>query len=355
MKTQTDITIIGNGPVARIAAAYLSKMFNVTVVTNSVERHEQRIMALSSVSVALLEQLNIWSAVSAKQAIDNIQFTYGGHTTVLAHTELFVPHFGYTVNYSDLCQAAFYESNITLVTQSTNNIDKFLNAGIVIVADGGGIDLSKYVEYKIHRYQQLLLTTHIMCDRVHTTAYEYFGDNYAYVLLPYVNNIYMCILIVDSVGYSAVGLKHKNQVELQEYVLSYMGSSMREVGNMTIMQDIMVSDMVSKVAKNTIYDHLILLGNAAQSMHPVLAQGLNLAIRQVAALPDTIKNILNKRLDKSHDIDRKMTDKLVNLVAHNITQNTSFARVYKDIAMRLFSNCSYIRHNICNRLLFGAQ
>lgn len=73
----------------------------------------------------------------------------------------------------------------------------------------------------------------------------------------------------------------------------------------------------------------ILLGNAAHSMSPVSARGLNLAVRDVAMLSDVIENALNKKIDIG-------SDEVLNIYQNSIQTDQTQTMSYTDDLMNWF-------------------
>ena len=106
--------------------------------------------------------------------------------------------------------------------------------------------------------------------------------------------------------------------------------------------------------------HAVLIGNAAQTVHPVAAQGFNLGLRDVHTLVQMLKNIdfkpkhfaamLNeyeqKRApDRDHVI--KLTDGLTRLFAPQIWP----AKMLRSIGVRMISSLPSVQRGVLRRNL----
>ena len=98
--------------------------------------------------------------------------------------------------------------------------------------------------------------------------------------------------------------------------------------------------------------HLVILGNAAHSIHPIAGQGFNLSMRDAKCLADILiasNNVPGNFSDllkysESRKIDQKITIGFSNQVNHIFSSESSYLKIGRRLALLGFNFLPSIRH-----------
>ncbi len=304
--TRYDIAIIGGGPIgAALALALPSKGLRICVLANNEPQNKAlRPIALSHGSQLLLERLGLWHALSPQTTkILNIHISekHALAAVTIKAQELQLPALGYVLDYSLLSQClsqsaqkahpdfrlgckvlslAPHEGGATVHYLEENQAQS-LNCRLVIVADGGALindNPTQHVDY-----QQCALTARIGCDHPQPQkAFERFCQEGPVALLPFGEDL----ALVGTVSQERAEMLMRAEPPIfLQWVQSCFGS---RLGKFTHLADRATFPLTLHYQKPD-YAHLsktpiIRIGNAAQRLHPVAGQGLNLGLRDAWAL-----------------------------------------------------------------------
>ncbi len=385
MTINCDIAIIGGGPVgASLALALRDSGLKVCVLEArpaNAASNDARALALSYGSRLLLERIGIWKTlqdVSAIRAIHISQRQSFGRALLHA-TELNVPELGYVLPYPTLQDAlgsallhshvtAIYSANVcrlegeagcATIEYLQDGAEHTLRAQLAVVADGGKLLAQQYPP-EVRDYGQSALITHITCSAPQTgTAYERFTAQGPVALLPFQN------------GYELVWTApHQFAQEMLTWDdAKFQGELQRHFGDR-------VGDFLS-VDKRTCFPlglkrapqltpmpHTVLLGNAAQTMHPVAGQGFNMGLRDawelaqeiLDASPETLGTDAmlaayrtQRRTDREAGI--RFTDGLVRLFSNDLP----LVSAARGAALSALDCLPFAKSFVAKRMMFGAN
>jgi 2-octaprenyl-6-methoxyphenol hydroxylase len=163
-----------------------------------------------------------------------------------------------------------------------------VTAALAVGADGTGSPLRAAlgIEARIHDYEQTALLAEVTTVGEAHTAHERFTGDGPLALLPRGGDRRTLIWTLkrDRVD-KVAGLERD---ELARAVQNRLGASLAPVRVET--------DPVTYPLRRTVADALtapraVLVGNAARTLHPVAAQGFNLALRDVCALAECLTGV----------------------------------------------------------------
>ena len=294
-----DIAIIGGGPVGLALALALRdsdlKIVLLEARTTIENQADPRALALSYGSRLLLDKLGVWKNISQVSAIQKIrisQKTAGGQAFLNAE-EMRTPALGYVLPYIALqsaLSAALAASTLTILQGATvNNLtttaseaslsfqyqgeEKTLSARLAIVADGGKL-LEATQPPTVSEYDQSALICHITCAHPQAaTAFEFFTPQGPLALLPYRD------------GYEIVWTgSHQQVADMLTWDDATFLSELRrhfgdDVGEFLTVGARSSYPLRLKQAPKITLPHTALIGNAAQTLHPVAGQGFNMGVR----------------------------------------------------------------------------
>jgi 2-octaprenyl-6-methoxyphenol hydroxylase len=304
---QHDISIIGAGPVGALAALALHAKQSTHAVTlldaaapNAIAY--ERTLALSYGSRLLLERVGVWQAISpAPQPIETIDVTQrggAGHAVIRA-SECDVPALGYTLTYASLKAAmdgalegagiqVRYNTTVervaidpTCATLYLGHAEK-IDCAMVVVADGGNIALPGMKTFSRDHGQSAVVAQIQVSAPQPTIAYERFTTQGPIALLP-----------LDASGRYGLVWTHPRETAPQvcewtqeKFATEAHAAFGNTLGYFTLLTPPRHYPLGLKYTEPRARPRLLAIGNAAQSMHPIAGQGLNLGLRDAWAFAE---------------------------------------------------------------------
>ncbi|MFA6970736.1 MAG: FAD-dependent monooxygenase [Gallionella sp.] len=388
-----DVVIIGGGPVgSALALALQGSQLRVCVLearpakTASVDA---RALALSYGSRLLLERLGVWDKMQDVSAIRTIHISqkqsFG--RAVLRSEELNVPELGYVLPYPALQDAltgalsnspvvSIYGASVTHLACAADHavisyrqacpesveadgMEHTLHARLAVVADGGKL-LAEQHPPIVHDYGQSALITHVTCTAPKAnTAFERFTPQGPVALLPYKD------------GYEIVWTAPHQRVQqmltwddamfLSE-LHQHFGDRVGEF--LTVGRRSCFPLGLKRAPEQSPMPHTVLLGNAAQTMHPVAGQGFNMGLRDawelaqeiLDAAPETLgtDEMLagyrsRRRLDREAGIH--FTDGLVRLFSNDLP----LVSAVRAASLTALDCLPFAKKFVAKRMMFGAN
>ncbi|AFJ02386.1 2-octaprenyl-6-methoxyphenol hydroxylase [Methylophaga frappieri] len=310
-----DLLIVGAGLVgSSLALALKDSQLRVGLIeaspieTNAQPNYDDRGIALSYSSVLIFQQLGLWSDLSAfATAIEQIHISDRGHfgVTRLRAVDANVPALGQVLTAKQLGQQlntalssqprikSFSPHTVKAVMPQTDYVavtledGQVLHSRLLVAADGQNSTISSllHLTSQQQHYHQTAITTNVTPQRAHQNrAFERFTDTGPLALLPLSENRCSLIWTVKT-GEEQALLNLPDQVflsRLQErfgFRLGYFQrTGQRHHYPLTLKQ-----------TSQTEPPRVILIGNAAQSLHPIAGQGFNLGLRDAAVLAEVVK------------------------------------------------------------------
>jgi 2-octaprenyl-6-methoxyphenol hydroxylase len=383
MPETADIVIVGGGPVGSALALALrdSGLRIMLLEARATGGGDARPLALSYGSRLILERLGVWTALAATATpIRNIHVSQrGGFGRVgLAAAEAGFPELGYVVDYGRVAQALAQAAAVTTaqcltgarviathggdparVEYEYGGEQRELAASLVVMADGGAASESTTEAID---YQQCAVTARVVSERPHNnTAYERFTTHGPLALLPDSKN--------EDEGWALVWTttpEHARQLcaltpeifltELRAAVGGRAGDFIQVSGR--------AAYPLQRRRAQAAADHIVLIGNAAQTLHPVAGQGFNLGLRDVWELGEQINSpsaaVLGSRawLDayqKRRRVDRSaglgFTHALVELFSNDLLP----LRLARGTGLALLGCMPPLKNFLIRRMTFGAR
>jgi 2-octaprenyl-6-methoxyphenol hydroxylase len=390
-----DLVVIGAGPVGATLSLALaeSELDVVTLDTRGAPAavRGDRSLALSHGARLIFERLNVWSAIAASPgavtpivAVDVSQ--RGGFGRVrLDAAEYGVPALGYIVGYRAL-QGALdaelarrgaglrYDCAATRIsaTPAYARIDAQqggeaveLTARLVAVADGGG-ELLPPGTRRGHDYGQVAVVAKLTPREPHRgVAFERFTPEGPVALLPEGDRYGLVWTTTPTRGEELLALPDAEFLaELGERIGSGASLGGAISGGFSSIAERRSFPLRLEFASRIVRDRCALLGNAAQALHPVAGQGLNLGLRdahelaqELLATPrDAIGSVdaldayaRRRRLDRLSGI--AFTHGLLGLFAAPIP----FVSWPRGLALTLLDCVPAVKRAFTRAMLFGVQ
>ncbi len=317
-----DVLISGGGMVgASLACALAQNNFSVALVeavdysSDKSSSFDARALALTFSSGAIFRGLNVWQGLGPKDktTITEIEVSSERRGRVQLHcNDVGREALGWNVEAMALgaqLQAQFEKlSKIQLFSSMTimnvdvgsdcvtaqltaieNGCPRNLSAKVLVIADGSQSTLREQLGFKPRwvPYRERALVCRIETDRFNENrAFEHFTSSGPLALLP-----------LGDFGYSIVWTQGPNQLsqrleisdddflaELQACFGNQAGY-FRELSSKRLVYPLAISQL-----KRFVRPRVVIVGNAAHTVHPVAGQGFNLALRDILALADVFKS-----------------------------------------------------------------
>lgn len=299
-----DVALIGAGPVgATLAALAAAPGLSIGVFeARSAPSGDRRTLALSHASRRLLEDAGGWpeSGVTPIASI-HISQKGGPGRTVIDAAEQRLPALGYTVSYAALEAALDERLRATGVEvaygQSCESIElardaatvkfasgRVVRAKLLVLADGGA-NASKIpgIAYATRDYEQMAVTAAVRTDREHASrAYERFTPEGPAALLPVDDRHALVWTATPEASRRLLALDDATFLaELQ----AHFGD---RAGRFVCVSSRAAFPLRLRAVNTPVALRTAIVGNAAQALHPIAGQGLNLGLRDAAELAAAI-------------------------------------------------------------------
>jgi 2-octaprenyl-6-methoxyphenol hydroxylase len=301
-----DVLIVGGGPVGlALALALRGCGMTVGVVearTPQAVQEDPRPIALSHGSRLILERLGIWDGLQPATPIRRIHVSQRGAfgRVELDAAEAQLPALGYVLDYGRLAGALAgaldrdrrcrrIHAAVSRFEPNAGAVSVHFNAGppaqatarLLAVADGGILPIGRM---RTRDYGQAALTARVTCSAPQSgVAYERFTPSGPLALLPCED------------GYALVWTTTPDRArELCELPAAAFLARLQSDfgGRLGAFQRVAARAwfaLALKVAGHFALPRTIALGNAAQTLHPVAGQGLNLGLRDAWELGAAIQ------------------------------------------------------------------
>jgi 2-octaprenyl-6-methoxyphenol hydroxylase len=343
-----DIALIGGGPVglsAALAAKRLGLEPLVFEAKTGAAGRDPRVFALSYGARLILERLGVWSAALEASPIRVVHVSQRGRfgQTSLRAEELGIDALGYVVPYAgllDALHARTLEAGVRVVSGAQvtafdarpeavavhyelDSVAASVEARIVAQADGGGALSAKY-RSTVRDYGQVAVIAELVCERARSDhAYERFTGRGPIALLP-VPGAHAAIWTVPAgEAESLVSLDERRFAE------AFCSAYGERIGAAQLRGARASFKLKLHYAHRPTNDRHVLIGNAAQTLHPVAGQGFNMGLRDAFELADALAGA-----------SARGADLLEGLRAYRSSRRIDRAggTLFTDLLVRLFSN-----------------
>ncbi len=376
MHKKFDITIVGAGPVGISLAALLlqlgvssERILLIDAKTESASLQDPRSIALAAGSKQILDALQSWPtyATSITQIHVSRRGSFG--RTLIKSQDYELPALGYVCRYGDVIASLIttlrqqgieivrpvsikdsqeLESHIAL----TLDDDSVVHTACLIQAEGGVFGSQS--TQPLHRdYEQTAIVTHVHCSApIVGRAYERFTSEGPFALLP------------QDQGYALVWcaraetVTHLLNLPDAEFLLACQKTFGDRLG------------LFTKTAARTSYvlglnahpastARSVAIGNAAQTLHPVAGQGLNLGLRDAAVLarllaracsPASLAEFIQARRN-----DRKLTIHLTDVMARIFASSPdhSWTQTLLGLGLGSIDAIKPVKKHLAEQMMFG--
>lgn len=297
---RVDVAIVGAGPVGAALAALLAPTGRKVAVIEARQGRsgDARTLALSQASRDLLERCGAWPAASATPITQiHVSQRGGPGRTLLEAADAGLPALGYTVPYAEVeralderlaamgvavaygspCEALALSQEAARLQLAGGEV---VESSLLVLADGGAnARRIPGIAYSEKDYGQVAVTGPVRTDRPHGgRAYERFTSGGPLALLPVGERYALVWAATPAEGERLRALGEREFLaELQER----FGD---RAGRFVSAGPLASFPLRLRTINSTIALRTAIVGNAAQAMHPIAGQGLNVGLRDARTL-----------------------------------------------------------------------
>lgn len=352
--------IIGGGLVGASLAVALSATSLRTAVVEAIPlgvaeqpSYDDRTLALAWGSRRVFEAMKLWQAMEAGAcAIEHIHISDRGRFgfTRLKSADAGLPALGYVVEtramgkalfdrlYSEKSLSVFCPAEVTGIEQQadhtvctlrTDSGEQTLNARLVVVAEGGRSSLREQLGFHTERkeYGQTAIVTNVTPGKFHEhTAYERFTSTGPLALLPMGQE--RCAVVWSTTPDQVEQIMGWDDEVFLARLQERFGYRLGEFRKVGVRQAYPLA--LSQPDAPT-RDRVVLIGNAAHTVHPVAGQGFNLGLRDVA----TLAQVLVEADEAGDDIG---SDEVLQRYVSWRARDTERVSRFTDSLIHIFSN-----------------
>jgi len=328
MEPRFDIAVVGSGLVgSSLACALSSSSYRIALIDSQplteinlkADQLDGRSIALALSSKKMFSALGLWDnlqehATAIKKIHISDQGRFGAARLDSARYD--VESFGYLVPADHLIHSLnkqvdnldnvtrLQPYNVSEIENHSDHVilkqdgDNTIQATLLIAADGANSFIRKALEIEVEEklYQQSAIVGSVECEQAHNnTAYERFTVDGPLALLPREGN--RCGFIwMNPTEPAEINLALGDQA-FTDKLQSAFGF---RLGHFQSVSKRFAYPLALLISVQRVQQRVVLIGNAAQTLHPIAGQGLNLALRDIAELVE----LLNE--NELQNIDEKL-------------------------------------------------
>jgi 2-octaprenyl-6-methoxyphenol hydroxylase len=305
-----DLIIIGGGPIGMsLSIALRNSGLSILLLEarKAPEKNEDpRPLAFSHGSRLILQRLGVWESLPEVTPITSIHISNRGGfgRTILTASEVDVPALGYVILHHDIFRVMheklqdcgidyLTEAQVTQLKSNTtegqiefqhNGKLKQATANLLVLADGGRLtEQVEGVTQHVQDYEQWAVVSRIETSASQCgTAYERFTSDGPVAFLPFGKYFSLVWTVSPSTAQEILNL---DDVTFLARLHSHFGD---RIGKLTCAGKRSGFPLALKYATPVSARRVVLIGNAAQTLHPVAGQGFNLGLRDAWELSGEI-------------------------------------------------------------------
>ncbi len=366
---EVDVAIAGGGPVGcALALALSGSSVSVARIANEVGAADRPI-ALSHGSRLILERLGAWYSIRTSP-IETIHVSQRGFgRTVMRCAEHGLPALGYVTAYSELVAQLAAQTHAVAETLkdwetapeevalrlSRGEEEVRMRARLLVLADGGPIRRAEHVT----DYDQRAIVAEVEAERPRRgVAWERFTAEGPLALLPYGDRYALVWSVRPPAAENLLGLSDPEFLaRLREAFGGRMGD-FRSTGPRSAFPLSLRRSAIDPAPRT------LAVGNAAQTLHPVAGQGLNLGLRDAWELAQMLLDVANEEIGAPRFLERYVrrrrfdryagigfTDFLVRIFSNSLP----FLAAARGAGLAALDALPPARRFLARRMIFGTR
>lgn len=382
--TSCDIFIQGGGPVGLACAAWSLQKFPEAKITlldrnpaadADLAAADSRGIALSHGSKLLLDTINAWPKECAD--IHRIHVSQEGRfgRALMTREELKQDALGHIVRYRDI-HLTLRKALRALQDKSPHFMWRHIDANTdaskvearcIVHAEGGLFKRQDWAESG-RDYQQSALVGLVEVENATPhQAWERFTSEGPLAVLPshygpHILNLIWC-------G-SPASSQHRLQLNDVDFLTSLQDAFGSRIGMFLKIQDRRLYELGLNYRKEIIQANEVWIGNAAQTLHPVAGQGLNLGLRDAYLLAEKLSTLFSRSSEdltnmaiqkmlgeyaQSRKVDRTTTIGLTDLMARVFTSNLPPLVLGRGLALSALQWLPPVKTALARQMMFGCR
>lgn len=369
------IAIIGAGPVGLACAgwllqknpnAHLDLYDRLPEDDKSIQSGDSRGIAISQGSHLLLKTLDAWPEQSP--AIHQIHISHRGHfgRSIVRREELGQDALGHIVRYADIHLAlrkalknkkSSYPKFNWHFNTSIDQLNKSLLGDALIHAEGGLFKQQEWQEtYRDYQQSAIVGWAKMSQDNPYQ-AWERFTDEGPLALLPSHKGTDYCNFVWCGHPESS---KRRLTLDQEEFIKELQDAFGTRAGKFLEVHDMRNYDLGLNARKEITKGNQVWIGNAAQTMHPVAGQGLNLGLRDAHTLAQELAHAQNIpsalfEYQIKRKTDRNITIGTTDFLARIFTSKMKLMVWSRGIALSSLQLLPPIKQAITRQMMFGQR
>lgn len=385
---QYDVVIAGGamaGATLALAIEHLSQgALRVAVVEPFKAQSDQhpgfdsRSIALSYGTVNLLRHLELWSAIEPfSTPIEHIHVSDRSHAgmTDITKQDVGVEALGYVVELADVGRVyqellthstaidLYCPNSAKHITRTQENVTielasgELLNTKLLVAADGAVSQCCQQIglELSEHDFDQVAVIANIVTQEPHQgRAFERFTENGPVALLPMSDNRMSLVWCLrPDEAQIVMELSESEFLERLQQDFGWRLGAMQKVGLRASYP------LLLRHRKQNISHRFAIVGNAAQTLHPIAGQGFNLGIRDVVTLAEELvkqgedvgryQGLI--RFSQRREADRNETIWLTSSLVHVFSNDLLAMRIGRNTALAAMDNLSIFKQPLLRHTL----
>ncbi|MCK6264746.1 2-octaprenyl-6-methoxyphenyl hydroxylase [Vibrio sp. ZSDE26] len=385
-----DVIIAGGAMAGATLALALTRLsttpLSIAVVESYLAEHQShpgfdsRSIALSAGTVEILKKFKLWDAIaSLATSIHHIHVSDRSHlgmTDIYDH-ELGVDALGYVVELADIGKLYQTEmiadahidllcpDSVVNVVRKPDEVTVELTSGrsiqskLLVAADGASSICCQQLglELEEHDFEQSAVIANIVSSEPHNgRAFERFTENGPVALLPMSDNrLSLVWCLPPEKAEQVMTLSDDAFLKQLQSDFGWRLGELLKVGSRASYP------LILRYRQKNVSHRFAIVGNAAQTLHPIAGQGFNLGIRDVASLAEEIVNassaqdvgcynVLNRYM-RRRESDRNSTISLTSQLVHTFSNDLLTMRVGRNLALVAMDNFPVLKTPLLRRTL----
>ena len=381
--TDFDIAICGAGPVGQALALLLhregiaaNKIVLIDAKTAAQSEQDARSIAISFGSQQILQRAGSWPIKAT--AIQEIHVSRRQHfgRSLMRATDYDVPALGYVARYGDIirpmqtaaaaakiqmfrpfqvAQIEEQEQQVTLnLTHAETSACSTVTAKILVQAEGGTFaDQSQRVQR--HDYQQTAIIAHVTCNQAQPQrAFERFTEQGPLALLPQEDGYALVWCARPSVAEQLLTLDDASFLAALQIAFGHRLGDFKTVSKR-------FAYPLGLNAQPSASKRCVSIGNAAQTLHPVAGQGLNLGLRDAHTLAKCLSR-QHEHLEagiplfiEQRKTDRQLTIRITDTMARIFASSAdgSLTQSLLGLSLGTLDVLSPVKNLLAGQMMFG--
>lgn len=385
---QFDVVIAGGAMAGMTLALAINKLSDKPLAIAVVEPFkvdhqahpgfDSRSIALSHGTVNILKSLQLWQEIAqVATPIKHIHVSDRSHAgmTDITTAEVGVDALGYVVELADVGNIYHHlveqsddiellcPASVQAVERQQESVTVTLDSGetlqskLLVAADGAistccqqiGLDLLE------HDFEQVALIANITTQQAHQgRAFERFTDSGPVALLPMSEgrmSLVWCLKPQDAEH--VMTLSDDAFLNRLQDAFGWRLGALEKVGQRANYP------LLLRYRKQNTSHRFAIVGNAAQTLHPIAGQGFNLGIRDVATLAEEIVQSTQdpgsydalRRFKQRRESDREATIALTSTLVHVFSNDYLTMRIGRNLGLAAMDNLPLLKAPLLVRTL----